>query len=91
MSQSKRSNPERAARAGLLDSEPAAPGILQPEHATDRSAKRASSNFLGSEAMFGALLESVPDAIVIVDDRGVILLANHQTLKLFAYNRAVLE
>jgi PAS domain S-box-containing protein len=91
MSRSKRSNRERAARAGLLDSEPAASRILPPEHATDRSAKRASPNFLGSEATFGALLESVPDAIVIVDDRGVILLANHQTLKLFGYTRAELQ
>jgi len=35
--------------------------------------------------LFSALLESAPDAMLIVDERGNILLANSQTEKLFGY------
>ncbi len=37
--------------------------------------------------LFSALLESAPDAMLIVDERGNILLANSQTEKLFGYRR----
>ena len=43
-----------------------------------------------SEGKFRALLETAPDAIVIVDQQGIIVLANALTEQLFGYSRAEL-
>ena len=40
-----------------------------------------------SEAMFRALLDSSPDAIISIDDEGRIALVNSQTVDLFGYER----
>ncbi|MBC8076630.1 MAG: PAS domain S-box protein [Chloroflexales bacterium] len=43
-----------------------------------------------TETSFGALLEAAPDAIVIVDDAGRIVIANGQVEQLFGYARTTL-
>jgi PAS domain S-box-containing protein/diguanylate cyclase (GGDEF)-like protein len=52
--------------------------------------KQAEAALQESEARFRAYTESAPDAIVIADDTGRIVLVNSQTEALFGYTRAEL-
>jgi PAS domain S-box-containing protein len=60
----------------LLTAEPDVPhaGLASPERAE-------------SGSVFRSLVESAPDAMVIINDRGKIVLVNSQTEKMFGYSR----
>ena len=60
-----------------------------PEHG-QHSLLRVLGSSKDAQRLFSALLESAPDAMLIVDGRGTIVLANSQTERLFGYNRGEL-
>lgn len=54
-------------------------------------AENNSDKLTQSERKFKNLIESAPDAMVIVNGKGVITLVNMQTVKLFGYSKEELE
>ncbi|HEY6332298.1 MAG TPA: PAS domain S-box protein, partial [Blastocatellia bacterium] len=62
--------------------------LKTPEGSLISSAIRDVTDRKRADEMFRGLLESAPDAMVIVNDRGVITLVNAQTENLFGYTRA---
>lgn len=65
------------------------PRLNTQGHATTER-QSAAPHYAQADARFQALLESAPDAIVIVDGAGRIVIANGQTERLFGYERAEL-
>jgi protein-histidine pros-kinase len=61
--------------------------VHTPEGTVVISAIRDVTERRGAEDRFRALLESAPDAMVIVDSRGKIVLINSRTEELFGYTR----
>ncbi len=60
---------------------------MPSQHTDDQAARRrASTGIAGIEIPFAALLNTAPDAIVIVDRDGRIQLINDQTERLFGYS-----
>src|SRR5262245_28234059 len=56
---------------------------------TDHTASQETNGALAT-ASFQALLEAAPDAIIIIDTTGQIVLANEQAERLFGYTRVEL-
>ncbi len=76
------------ALAALIASIPPAAGAAALGGA---AIQRMREGITSRERRFRSLLESAPDAIVIVDQQGRIVLANHQTAAVFGYRPNELE
>jgi PAS domain S-box-containing protein len=80
----------RAARGQTSFSADAIAGFADELSSDVAGRSGAMAELRASEQQFRALLESAPDAVLIVDADGQILLVNEQTEELFGYPRAEL-
>lgn len=70
----------------LKDKDGAVIGIIKVlQDITER--KKAEEKMVTSEKKFRGLLENAPDAMVIADQHGKIILVNNQTVRFFGYTR----
>lgn len=60
---------------------------LQMSHKQFKGSKLLKNNHFNEEDIFHVIVESSPNAIVVTDDRGKIILFNSQAEKIFGYNR----
>jgi PAS domain S-box-containing protein len=82
---------ERLARAGLPTLDAAAPtanGPAAPAEVERRPAAATGTPAAPlSERVFRELVEALPDAVVVIDAGGAIVLINAQTVRMFGYER----
>jgi PAS domain S-box-containing protein len=57
--------------------------LAMSEDITDR--KHAEEALRASQAMFGGVMEASPDAVIAIDDKGTILLANERFRSMYGY------
>ncbi len=64
--------------------------MAQSQRRVHALAVRMNSDLMASEQMFRTLVESAPDAVVVIDDRGIVCACNPATERFFGYSAAEL-